>query len=645
MTREYNVDDIFRNPKTKHGLTLFTETQINSLKIFEIKGKPYIKCLASDKNRPAKPEEIIRQLWLIKLMNEYNYSKERIAVEKEVWFGSGVHEKNADIVILQKDLQHPYIILEVKKPKRKDGLEQLKSYCNAEGSPIGAWSNGSELVVLHREEPNIFTNISDLPTVDQSLQDVISEVWTIKKLSEENKLIKEKLSLKNIILDLENLVLANAGVDAFEEIFKLIYAKLYDEWAAKSMKTRKGVIHFRIYGESPKELYDKINDLFLEAKTKWKGVFEPTEKIKLTQNHLMTCVSFLQDIKLFNSNLQVIDEAFEYLVTQVSKGKKGQYFTPRHVIDMAVKMMNPKENEYVIDTAAGSCGFTVHSIFHVWGENFSADGPSKEQAEYASEMVFGIDFDARSVKIAKALNLIAGDGKTNVYKANSLDSRDWSDEIKAAIKNHLIRFPEDPKADDYNQKNYKYFDFDVVLTNPPFSGEIKEKAILKNYMLAEKKGKTVSKMGRDVLFIERDLNFLKPGGRAAIVLPEGRFNNVNDERIRDFIMEKCRILAVVSLQINTFKPHTGTKTSVIFVQKWNEDTSKGPVCKKIEDYPIFFAVSDKPGKDNSGNYVYKKDQRGEPLLDKHGHLIVESDLDEIALKFIEFAKKEKLSFW
>ena len=122
---------------------------------------------------------------------------------------------------MHADGEHPYIIFELKKPKRKDGLQQLKSYCNAEGSPIGVWSNGEELVVLHREEPNNFSQISSIPTVDQTLQDVIAERWTIDKLTEENRLVKERLSLKKIILDLEDLVLANAeGIDdSFDEVF------------------------------------------------------------------------------------------------------------------------------------------------------------------------------------------------------------------------------------------------------------------------------------------------------------------------------------------------------------------------------------------------------------------------------------------
>ena len=416
------------------------------------------------------------------------------------------------------------IIIEVKKPKRKDGVQQLKSYANAEGSPIAVWTNGKDIEILHREKPNNFIHISDIPTIDQTLNDVLTEPWTFEKLTKENRLA-QGLSLREVIENLENLVLANAGVDAFEEIFKLIYAKLYDEFSANTKSERKKKILFRIYGESNEELFDKISMLFEQAKEQWKGIFADEDKIKLTPSHLATCVSFFQDIKLFNSNLFVIDEAFEYLVTAVAKGKKGQYFTPRYVIDMCVKMLNPKKSEYVIDTASGSCGFTVHTLFHVFNYDgvFSAMEPSREQIEYASNMIYGIDFDEKAVKIAKALNLIAGDGKTNVYRANSLDSSQWDDETKVGLKGMLKKSKsyEDNKD---NERNYKYFNFDVLLTNPPFAGEISEKQILKNYELAKKKGKIVNKIDRHILFIERNLNFLKDGGRMAIVLPQGLLN-------------------------------------------------------------------------------------------------------------------------
>lgn len=138
----------------------------------------------------------------------------------------------------------------------------------------------------------------------------------------------------------------------------------------------------------------------------------------------------------------------------------------------------------------------------------------------------------------------------------------------------------------------------------------------------------------------------------AIVLPQGRFNNSSDKYIRDYIAERCRILAVVGLHGNVFKPHTGTKTSVLFVQKWDET-----LCPKKDDYNIFFATMQKPSKDNSGDKIYLKEQTesGEIRyrLDEHKHLMVDHDLfnhdgltqDGIAEAFAEFAKKEGLSFF
>ena len=386
-------------------------------------------------------------------------------------------------------------------------------------------------------------------------------------------------------------------------------------------------LQFRVGGATPYELKEKIEGLFGEAKRKWPGVFLEGDHIDLSPEHLVTCVSALENVKLFNSNLQVIDEAFEYLSVEVGKGKKGQYFTPRHDIDMCVIMLNPTIEEYLIDTASGSCGFTVHSIFYVWGNEFTAEGPKKWQAEYASEKVFAIDFDSRSIKIAKALNLIAGDGRTNVYRANTLDARNWSDEIKVGLRDRLMRFPNDAEQTRWNRENFRYFDFDVLMTNPPFAGDIKDSRILHQFDLAQKqKGKWHTKVGRDILFIERNLEFLKPGGRMAIVLPQGRLNNSSDKVIRDYIAERARILAVVGLHGNTFKPHTGTKTSIVFIQKWNDNRRLGPLCPRMDDYPIFFAVSQNGGKDNSGEYVYLTDDKGRRIYDLHGHPMVDHDL-------------------
>lgn len=679
-----NILNIIKD--SNYSFSLFDQKLLDELesKITFKDGKPYVVCAIRDKEIILKPEEVVRQLYAMKLLEEYGYPKQRIKFEHAIHFGREV--KSADIVVFDKERPAvEYIIVEIKKPKLQDGKNQLRSYTNATGAPIAVWTNGGQISHYNRKDPNYFEDITDIPKANQTLEDILQERFTLKDLIIKDKIPNEGKSLKTIIQEMEDEVLANAGVDVFEEVFKLIFTKLYDESQSKKDKMRleiyledklskedRGdydkvkeilakiddssfrVLEFRNTGQSESELKKKIQKLFDEAKAKWPGVFDEASQLQLSPSHLSVSVSSLQDIKLFNSNLQIIDEAFEYLVNKSSKGEKGQYFTPRHVIDMCVKMLNPKAGEYMVDTAAGSCGFTVHTIFQITGHLFQNTDISEEEKENVLK-VFGIDFDEKVVRVARTLNLIAGDGNTNVLHLNNLDyerwnesiqNRDWLEVYGAGLK-RLEALRKDPTS-------YKEFNFDILMANPPFAGDIKESRIIHKYDLGyNEKNKPKSKVGRDILFIERNLNFLKPGGRMAIVLPQGRFNNTSDKTIREYIAEKGRILAVVGLHVNTFKPHTGTKTSVLFVQKWNDDPNAGPLCPKVEDYPIFFAVSEKSGKDNSGDYVFVKNDNNQPKLDKNGHLIINHDLhnhdgelpDGVAEKFIEWAKSEKLSFW
>ena len=626
-----------------------------------------VMCIVRKKEIRLNPEEVIRQLFLDKLINDYGYPVNRIKLEYQVYFGREV--KRADIVVMDEDRPIvPYIIVEVKKPKLKEGKEQLKSYCNSTGAPIAVWTNGEQIAYYNRKDPNYFEDIRDIPKATQTLMDIVSVRWTIEDLKANDVLQKDRVSLKDKIKELEDEVLANAGVDVFEECFKLIFTKLYDEWLSGQNPSR--YLEFTNAGRTEFKLKEAIQELFDKANKKWKGVFEQNSKIALSPSHLSICVASLQNVKLFNSNLEVVDDAFEYLMSKSSKGEKGQFFTPRYVIEMCVKMMNPKENEKMIDTACGSSGFPVHTIFHVWrqmaldrgikvSELFSLDQKPFDFTEYVKDNIFGIDFDEKAVRVARTLNLIAGDGHTNVLHLNTLDYDRWDETAKQDdwIRTYFEGF--DRLKELRRGKGYQEFDFDIVMANPPFAGDVKETRILGRYEMGKNptNGKMQSKVGRDILFIERNLDFLKPGGRMAIVLPQGRFNNSSDKYIREYIAERCRILAVVGVHGNTFKPHTGTKTSVLFVQKWDDE-----LCPKKENYPIFFATQQKKGKDNSGDKIYVTDpETGRYVLDEHGHLIVEHDLYRVSYKndngeivemeagiaeaFAEFAKKEGLSFF
>lgn len=566
------------------------EIQEKEGKIYDVVRQRWIK---------ATQEEKVRQALVASITEDLGYPLERIREEVPIKMGSTYASKKADVVVFtDRTHETPYIIFECKKPTRKDGIEQLLSYMNATGVPYGVWTNGIEEVIKFRKEPNLFEYLPRLPSVTEDIDDIKQPLRKSDLRPIEN--------LKEMVQELENTILANAGVSAFDGVFPLIFAKLWDEFD----KGPNDVMEFRTTTASPREQERRFKNIFRNALRKWSDVLYENDWPDLSPEALLTVVSALQQYHFSHADLDIIDAAFEYMINPEQKSDKGQFFTPRAIVKMAVKMLNPKPDELAIDPACGPCGFMIHTLRWVtnnyikpkFGEEWKT-----HRTDYARSNLFAIDFDSRLVKVAKAMMLIAGDGRTNVFRVNSLDPREWKNRTDG-----LLDAVKDEK-------------FDVLMTNPPFAGKINQPEILGNFDLAYKgdptKHKRLNKLTRDVLFIEKCLRLLKPGGRMAIVLPQGNLNNTNAEYIRQFIIDKARILAVVGMHVNTFKPFTGTKTSVLFLQKWNSEEYI------LDDYPIFMAVNEKPLKDNSGNYI-----------------TTENDLDEIADEFIKFAKEQKLNF-
>lgn len=599
-------------------------------------GKEEVQVYSEDGK--SNPEEIVRQLWVYKLLNVYEYQPGELELEKSIHFGTEVNTKAADIVVYSDATkQTPKIIIEVKKPKRKDGIEQLKSYLNAEGSPVGVWSNGSDSIILYRPYPKDFDDtLFDIPKRGQEPKDVLEAKKTLGHL-------KTNFNFKKIVQDLEELVLADSGVDEFNEIFKLIFAKIWDEKEALENR-RDQVVEFR-KSLDPEITYDRINKLFKKASAEWPGIFDENEDIKLRKDHLAVCVGPIEGVRLMGSNLRIMDDAFEYLLPTEAKKKKGQFFTPRHVVEMCVRMLNPKKNEFVMDPACGSGGFLLHAM------DWCYPASSSEQRElrkhrYAAKYLWGIDFELRAAKTSRALMLIAGDGHTNIFgpDVSSLDPKTWystpsGQKLMQGLKDAKLLKNRISTADEPNLLRdedlaWRYFDelkFDVILANPPFAGEMKDKKMLAYYDLAKpalKRAKDKqAKEERDVLFIERILKFLKPGGRAAIVLPQGKFNNSSLAFIREWILRKARLLAVVGLHGNTFKPHTGTKTSVLFIQKYtdeqlaNIEEVKQKVASKCPDY-------EKTIQGLLSNTLYEKDIPDEEIPEAIAELMLETFTSE-----------------
>jgi type I restriction enzyme M protein len=585
--------------------------------LIEDKGKFYMNCRIRKKRLAFKPEEVVRQRVLGQLIEGLGYPQDHIAVEVGVQMGGSIHEKPADIVIYTDALKtQSWLIVETKKPNRKDGTEQLKSYMNPTGTPFGYWTNGLDEKFLLRSGANDYSKpIWRLPRFGEELAD-LDEPLTRDKLTPVQ-------DLYSVFKDLEQEILSHQSVDTFNEIFKVVFAKLFDERVNLYSATAEA--KFRIgLTESSSSAATKVRKLFGEAMRKWKDVYSENDVITLSDENIAYCVKALQPFYLIRSG-DVLGVAFELLVNQEMKGDMGQYFTPRQVVDMMVKMMSPKLEESVCDPACGSGGFLIYAM----RENFrfidgrwdDADDRAEQRKDYAQEKLIGMDSDARLVRVAKAYMIMENDGRSGVRAADSLDYGAWDKVLKVSVVGRPLKTADAVGTTLVNDRQIND-GVDVILTNPPFAGAIKTPSTLRQYKLAMDETKVV----RAILFLERCLDMLRPGGRAAIVLPQGLFNNITDQNVRSFVDKNARVLAVVGLHPYTFKPFTLAKTSILFLQKWKED-------EYMEDYPIFTAVSVRSGKTKLGRPQYLKDG-----------VTLDCDMDDVANAFEVWSKQQKLSF-
>jgi len=213
-----------------------------------------------------------------------------------------------------------------------------------------------------------------------------------------------------------------------------------------------------------------------------------------------------------------------------------------------------------------------------------------------------------------------GDGSSNIVHANSLEAAsNWNDEAK---------------------KKVHPGEFDIVVTNPPFGTKavIDNREILARYELTTFKTRSPrTKLPPERLFIERCLDFLKPGGLLGIVLPDSILSSPGLTWLREWILKKTYVIASVDLPVETFEPHTGTQTSILILRKKNVWQEK---LALTEDYDIFMAIPEKVGHDRRGNPVFKTTPEGEIELDANGEPVIADDLPRVAERFREWIKKK-----
>ncbi len=292
-----------------------------------------------------------------------------------------------------------------------------------------------------------------------------------------------------------------------------------------------------------------------------------------------------------------------------------------------VEMLDPDQNCRVLDPACGSGGFLVMVLDHVRRKitkqlypdldevrlDAKANTPEVDDMvrEYAEKMIFGFDFDPDLKKAARMNMVMAGDGHSNIYNINSLDYPQGdkpdvpfvAEAVNKSISvSHDKNFPFE-KAEDNAQGK-----FDMIFTNPPFGAKVEvDPTISSKYDLKSS--------APEVLFIEACYNFLKPGGKMAIVLPDGILGNPNMEAVRLWILKNFKLIASIDLPVETFLPQVGVQASLLFLQKKTD--AEQLVNLEQEDYDVFMAIVEQVGKDRRGVPVYVRDDDGAEILFPH----------------------------
>ena len=389
--------------------------------------------------------------------------------------------------------------------------------------------------------------------------------------------------LTSAFVRLEELVLANTDADEFDEILALLMARLWDQRCGESTR-------FHTDG-GPGATRARCRALLDEARRRWPDLLPESLEPSLSDESLVSCVEIMAGPRFDGTHLEALDGLFEGLVGHKAKGAKGQYFTPRHVAELAVRMVDPRPGELVLDPACGSGGF-------LW-----------QAARWAGAGVslLGTDIDPRAVRIARILMTVGEVPGAAIERVNSL--------IPASVAGEQHHLEALLAARGRTGA-------DVIVTNPPFAGEVRQSRLLQGYRWGQ--GRT--RVERDVLFLERCVKLLRPGGRMAIVLPYNKLGAEAFEPLRRWLFEQVQVLGVVGLHRNTFLPHTHQKAGLLLARR--REAGEGPSAEE----PTFFAVSERPGKGPQGRPILRENTS----LQAAAWEGLDHDLHDIAAAWADF---------
>jgi type I restriction enzyme M protein len=637
------------------------------------------------------PKERVRQRIARAIFHEYGFPPS--SMERDFTIRVENRNKRVDLAIFKTDAEHTVENLHrvvICKPEAKIGkkggyklrdheqakkdLDELKDFMEAvESCQWGLWTNGLELFFLQKEKGRFessFKPMGDWPPADES---------------QGSRSVHSHVQLRRADPDLlritfrrcHNFIHGNEGMSkdaAFWQFLYLIFAKMYDEGHSNGDRRFWVAPNERFDEAGQKAIRKRIIPLFEDTRNEYSGdafgnIFRGNEEITLSDRALAFMVSELAKYSFARTDTDAKGAAYQEIVGDTLRGDRGQFFTPSNAVKLMVEILDPKDTERIIDPACGTGGFlraVLAYLMKIYREevNSSADTEStidfmdhqKRLKKFAKKNLFGADFDPSLVRASQMNVVMTCNQMANIFHMNSLE------------------FPHGTLSGvEHFKKKAQLGSMDIVMTNPPFGASIPvtEPQILDQYELGRRwerdggggfrqTGVRQGSVAPEILFIERCLQWLRPGGRMGIVLPDGILGNPGDEYIRWWIMRHSYVLASVDLPVECFivEANVNILTSLLFLKKKTAEEIAAEDVSGPADYPVFMAVAEKVGYDRRGNTLYKRSPDGELLLEtvndperikiggtqRYGNLnqkrpILDDDFPEIARAYREFRKK------
>lgn len=577
------------------------------------------------------PEETVRQEYLCILVNEYGFSLDQIDEEVSVPGERGTKDARADFVVWRtpedkRDGKTALIVVECKADNvaiDQKVYVQGSNYAQYERAKFFVTHNRRSTkywkVDLTKRAPN-YSEIKDIPHADASDKEIEELLSKLKPF--EGKEFAELLhACHNVIRNNEHLDPAAA----FDEIAKILFVKVWVERRLKEKRERKNL--FTVEFLKSQVSKNPIQTLFEDTKDAYKAdkIFDDNEYINLRPATVEAIVKKLETYNLSETSEDVKGIAFERFLGQTFRGEIGQFFTPRPIVEFMIRMMNPQEGDTICDPASGSGGFLIR-FFEIVREKIAAD-EDREYQEFAAELATKKYSTPKKAELLRkkdeerrqALDPVSDPevpaslrARSRVWKLSNtcIYGTDANDRMARTSKMNMIMHGDGHGGVHHhngllNVNGIFEERFNLILTNPPFGANVSDDNVVlpsdiavsaaarsrykaqfgKKYdeavaRVGAAEGKSILSLfhlprtGRiktELLFIERCIDLLQPGGRLGIVLPEGVFNNPSLVYVREFCENRAFIRAVISLPQETFfSSGASVKASLLFLQKFTE---------------------------------------------------------------------------